>query len=125
VSRLGRARRQVQTLLRDRCVILVAAPEGSVDAYGKASLEFTPTERIPCNFVPDSAREAEETWMQVPQANAHLFLPLGTVITNRDRIQLTHRAGLPVAPQTFLVLGQPQQDVLVLRVQLKALVEKP
>lgn len=122
----GRARSSLRRMLLDRCIILRADLNPVPDAYGKQRTTYIPdAEPIPCSFVIGSARSASETWTRVPGADTHIFLPLETAIRNIDRIQLVARAGLPISPQTFQAEGQPQQDAVVLKLQLKAIVETP
>lgn len=100
----------------DTCRVLRVAAAPTVDAYGYGTSGFT-TENVTvaCAYQATQNTERDRDTTEVRVNTAQLFLPLSTVISNRDQVELTHRFGRAVSPPwRFRILGDPVDKVVAL-----------
>ena len=124
LSNTGMALRGATGMLRDRCTIGTYTAGASND-YNFSSATWDYGNEIKCSYQDGSADEAPSSVLDVPKADATLWMLRGTAITPEFRIKLTKRNGIPLdSPLVFQVMGEPTQDVLLLKIKLKMVVEK-
>jgi hypothetical protein len=103
--------------LQDTCKVL--AYSATTDDYGLPKASYTPGAAQACGFDPTSSREVQEG-SQVAVVDARLRLPLGTVVTSRDRVQITHRFGEALSsPETYSIIGEPERGPVGLVLNLR------
>lgn len=91
----------------DTCLILTRST--LEDAYGGEVETFTPGSAVFCGFKATSKREVQEQG-QVVMAEAELRLPIGTAVTSKDRVRVTHRFGIALpSALDYDVIGHPSQ----------------
>ena len=73
---------------------------------------------IPCGFQPMNKGESRDG-AQVPFMDAKLRLPVGTDITNIDRVRLTSRHGTAITPQLYTIEGPPELGPSAMVLNLK------
>jgi hypothetical protein len=94
-------------LMQDTCKVL--AYSATADDYGLPVVTFTPGAAIACGFDPQASREVQEG-SHVAVVDGRLRLPLGTAVTSKDRIQVTHRFGEALSsPETYSIIGEPER----------------
>lgn len=99
----------------------------TVDAYTELAGElnepevtYTAGAATPCRFRATSGMVNIVPDFGLAGVDAMLRLPLGTTITNRDRVTVTHRYGIALAePQTYSVAGDPAPGIASLEVKLQ------
>jgi len=87
--------------LWDTCVVQTQSV--TADTYGQPIETFTDGAAISCRFVPSQGTEIWRSNSVITRIGAKVRLPLGTAITPKDRVKITHRFG--VALTTPLVFG--------------------
>lgn len=104
--------------MQDRCKILVYS--AVTDSYGNPSPTYTAGAEIACG-VEMLEREPGEMFGtgETPTADVRVRLPLATVISNYDRVQITKRFGVAVSAVTYEVVQPPMRGPSGLRVLLR------
>ncbi len=74
--------------MQDMCRVLVYT--GVADAYGNPQPVFIAGEPVECGFEPVRPRETQQSG-DVPRIDAHIRLPIATVLEERDRIRVSSR----------------------------------
>lgn len=106
----------IANLMYDRMRLLRWEP-------GDPGPDGMPTERYradlssPCFYRVTGGRESEGT-AQAQTTSAAMSLPLGVPITNRDRVQLTHRLGRALAEPPIFEVTDLTQGLAGIRLQL-------
>jgi len=93
----------------DTCDILTyTSTEGSVNDYGKPSPVTWESSGVSteCGFGYIRAVSSIEALDQVATMRTVLRLPLDSVVTTKDRIELTHRFGAEIASEYYKILGK-------------------
>jgi hypothetical protein len=110
----------VQTAaMPDECELLQMIT-GAPDAYGVPTISYTLLATTRCGMEHSQVKESASSeaggqtrhgtqGTQVPAEMRQLRLPLGTPVTNVDRIRLTKRFGAAITPVLYEVIGNPQQ----------------
>lgn len=104
----------------DQCQRLVYTEHVTADGR-KGKTTYEPGATMPCRFRwssgvgSDQTREANDLVTTAPM----IHVPLGTIITSRDRVKLTHRYGQPLDPPlVFSVSGDPLPGLTSTRIEL-------
>lgn len=125
LSRSGLAARNINRMMRDRCVLMKYVAGESND-YNYSQPTYIDQQEIPCSFVDESSDEDAPTLLDVPKADATFWLLPDSVLTPEYRIKLTKRNGTIVeVPFIYQVIGEPSRDVLLLKVKARMVPEKP
>lgn len=121
-AELARMQGTQTSAMQDTCLIYAYSVIGT-DVYGLPIKDHVPGDPVPCGYDP-VAKE-----VQLPGAvgmiDAKLRLPIGTVVTEHDRIAITHRYGVGVQPLMHTVFGPPERGPSGLVVNLKLYTEEP
>jgi hypothetical protein len=92
VAELERMRSTQDNAMQDTCVILTYAPP--TDDYGNPDLTdasaYTAGESFECGVEMVSPDEVQASG-KVPDIDAHIRMPLDTVISEADRVRVSHR----------------------------------
>lgn len=107
-----------QAAMMDTCRRLVWTYIGD-DELGNPIYDYVPGATLVCGLNPDPATElAGDTQLTV--ADARLRLPIGTVLDNRDRLEILTRNGEALSPTlVYEILGQPRRGVTGLILDLR------
>lgn len=106
---------QVSSLM-DTCVVLTYV--GVTGDYGYGTPTYTSGTPIPCGFNGKAREVMQDT--QVVLTDGSLRLPLETVVTNLDRIALTHRFDVQLVPgELYEILGAPERGPSGMRLNLR------
>lgn len=120
-NELARMRATQESAMMDTCVRLQRS-EAAADDYGRPQPVYSEAETLSCGFDPSKSKEVMDG-TQVVLTDAVLRLPIGTEISNLDRIKITHRHGeaLTNAP-VYAIVGEPLRGPsgLVLNLRLVA-----
>jgi hypothetical protein len=100
----------------DECELLQRTA-GPPDAYGVPTISYGVVATTVCGLEHSQIKQSAsgeaggETRLdtQVSTELHQLRLPLGTAVTNVDRIRLTKRFGVAIAPVLYEVIGNPQR----------------
>lgn len=103
--------------MMDTCTVDAYA-DGGPDAYGNSDPSWTPGSAIVCGFKPVKVAEGLEA-SEVPLKDAVIRLPIGTSLTNLDRITVTHRHGVAVTNVTYAIVGEAKRGPSGLQVDVK------
>lgn len=75
---------------------------------------------IACRFVPGANGESRTAKMTVVVTPARVRLPMGTTVTAKDRVQITHRFGVALGTALeFNAQGQPSQGATCITLELR------
>lgn len=107
-----------QAAMMDTCRRLVWTYIGE-DELGNPIYDYVPGAILICGLNPDPAKElAGETQLTV--ADARLRLAIGTVLDNRDRLEILTRNGEALDPAPiYEIIGQPRRGVTGLLLDLR------
>lgn len=115
-----------EAAMLDRCELMQRS-EGAIDAYGLPAPAYTVTDYLTCGLSHSQTnREAggrERRGTQVPVEIRRLRLPAETVLSNVDRVRVTHRFGAPITPVLYEIVGDPQRGPSGLVVELQKVTE--
>lgn len=93
--------------MMDTCRVL--SYSSSPDLWGQPQPTYTPGPAIPCGYEPVGGVGQKEIRLDektLATITATLRLPITTAITQRDRIEITHRHGEALSPTVTLeVIG--------------------
>lgn len=107
--------------MMDLCIILQHV-DGATDDYGKPVEVYQPGQPQICGF-DAAARKEVMDGAQAAITDAQMRLPIGTVISNLDRVQVTHRHGVELSDQpVFGLLGIPRRGTSGLLLNLRSIV---
>jgi len=97
---------QVDSMM-DTCDILTYTA-GAINAYGKPAPATWVSSGIPteCGFGYIRSTSSIEASDQVATMRTVLRLPLDSVVTTKDRIELTHRFGAEITSEYYKILGK-------------------
>lgn len=84
----------VGKLLLDRGVILSQVE--TTDANNMPSVSWVAGSEIAMLYIQTNSNDQARFTNQVPTSDGECYLPNGTVITNRQRIRITKRRGVPL-----------------------------
>jgi hypothetical protein len=105
---LGGMRDTQDSAMMDTCQ-LGERVELSHDAYGMPVVGWSWSDPVVCGLNPTKYVEVMDG-TEVVLTDAVLRLPIDSVVTNVDRVRVTHRYGeMLVAPWTFAVIGMPRR----------------
>jgi hypothetical protein len=94
--------------MMDTC-ILGARVELAFDEYGMPVVGWSWSDPLVCGLNPTKYIEVMDG-TEVVLTDAVLRLPIDSVVTNVDRVQVTHRYGeMLLTPWTFAVIGVPRR----------------
>jgi hypothetical protein len=120
-TELGRLQDTQEGAMMDTCVVLTFA-EGVTNEYGKPKPGYQAGSAIECGFNATARKEVMDG-AQVAITDAQLRLPIGTTITNLDRLRITHRHGVALTtPLTFAIIGEPRRGSSGLLLNLRSVV---
>lgn len=105
-----------QSVMFDTCKVLTYS--STTDALGNPVPAYTSGSAISCGFRTITAREIQESGY-VPILDGEMRLPVGTIITSKDRIQLTKRYGENITAQTYEIVGPAMMGPTGYRVSVK------
>jgi len=102
---LARMRASQADLYHDTCRVLQWTAAGIGNWGPMAQPSYPAQSASSCGFKPGSVKEVMDNGqvvMQTPQ----LRLPIGTTVTERDRIEITHRYGAELdTPEVYAITG--------------------
>lgn len=115
---LARMREAQANAMADTCEIL--EPAGGTDDFNLPLDDYPEGgDPIACGYKPSSRREVQESG-EVTMADAELRLPVGTSISRRARVKVTHRHGETLSPPLLYdVIGVPARGPSGLLVTLR------
>jgi hypothetical protein len=103
--------------MMDTCILL--AYSAAQDDYGNASPTWTAGNPIACGLDPTAQSEVMQG-TQVVVSDAELRLPIDTVVSNLDRVEITHRHGEELDTHQFVeVIGDPERGASGLVLKLR------
>jgi hypothetical protein len=117
-TELSRMQVTQDSAMMDSCKIL--AYSAVADDYGNAAETYTAGDEMDCGFDPTANREVMDDTQVVITDVALLRLPIDTVVSNLDRIQITKRHGVAVTAETYEIIGNKERGPsgLVLKLRL-------
>jgi hypothetical protein len=114
-----RMRNAYNRIMIDKCQILTLA-DGASDAYGIPAKLWSQGAELSCGFRHLSARELLAA-SGVPNFTAQLRLPIGTVVSSKDRIKVTRLKGKVLStPQEYEVFGEPMEGSIGILLNLRS-----
>ena len=94
--------------MMDTCTVDLYIDAGA-DVFGNPNPSWVASAPIQCGFFPQRPDEGTQN-TNAPLLLAQLRLPIGTAVTSRDRITITHRHGVALAvPEQFMMIGEPKK----------------
>lgn len=107
-TELSRMQAHQTASMMDRGRVLVYAATDDDYGTGAGAATYTAQASTVCGWKP-TAKEVLHNG-QVAITDGKLRLPFGTVVSNLDRFELTHRHGVALAlAETYEILGQPER----------------
>lgn len=109
---LDRMQVTANAAMLDTCRILPYVA-GTKDGYNRPGISYgTPGPVTPCTVLAEAPSEYQTYGQQTPRATLRIRLPLGTAVSNQDRIHLMMRFGHYSEPlAVYQVIGQPEQMI--------------
>lgn len=105
-TQLSRMQAHANESMWDTCELL-QRDANAVNVYGVPEPMYVSAGTSECGFQTPRHVEVMGT-SQVPMFDAVLRLPIDTVITNVDRVRITHRHGVEQdTPLTYHIVGEP------------------
>ena len=96
-----------EAVMLDECEILRMTP-GGVDVYGKPMETWAAVAGCMCGVrYPAHGRDLDEHGAEVKSRKGKVRLPHGTDARHSDRVKVTRRWGVPIAPMVFEVVESP------------------
>jgi hypothetical protein len=94
--------------MQDTCVLLTWF-SGSQNAFGEQVETWTPGDPLACGYNPQGGREVAGADAAPILTDATVRLPISTEVDRKDRLQITHRFGVAITPETFEIIGEPRR----------------
>lgn len=104
----------------DTCKILVWSA-GTAESYGATPDVYTAGSAMACGVEMTGGKEQTRADGTLTVIDAVVRMPLATIVTVKDRIQITKRHGVTLATAlTFSVVGQPKWGPSALVIDLQS-----
>jgi len=106
-------------LFNDTCKVLTYS--AAANSYGEMVASYTAGSAISCGLQMGGSAERRRSDSTLTAIDATLRVPIGTVVTVEDRVQVTHRHGSALSPAlTFEVASYPRRGPSGLVLELRA-----
>ena len=110
-----------ESAMMDTCI--VQGYTATTDPFGQPTVTYVDRSPIACGFNPKGGREVagEDTAPIITDASVRL--PIATIVDRKDRVKITHRFGVVIAPQVYEIVSEPRRGPsgLVLDLRMAAL----